>query len=237
MSVQSCRTALATFLVVSAFTALGCRSTNGADPVDYDGGSNQNQNQNSISDGGLFCGTLNQACCFEPDAGLAFCTDGSGCVGGLCVPRPTETGTPCERNADCGSGICLPIGGGNVCTTACGDGGDCVPGWTCEPMIGQQSDICQCSAVAESCDGNDNNCDGFIDEGAPLALGCAVGENCSAGSCTCAPSNLCAGVCVDLQVDAQNCGSCGTVCPGQCEDGQCAAVEVLDAGVAFDASP
>jgi hypothetical protein len=51
--------------------------------------------------------------------------------------------------------------------------------------------------------------------------------SCQDGVCVCAPGlELCANSCVDLQNDANNCGSCGTVCPAEqsCVSGSCAFV-------------
>src|SRR4051794_18566103 len=56
------------------------------------------------------------------------------------------TGGPCARNSDCSSSICLPLGNGsNACTIGCVLDGDCVAGWSCKALLGQPSNVCQCT--------------------------------------------------------------------------------------------
>ena len=53
-----------------------------------------------------------------------------------------------------------------------------------------------------------------------------AGSTCVAGACTCDPGfTACNGVCVELQVDPANCGSCGNACPASqfCSAGICVA--------------
>ncbi|OFX19421.1 MAG: hypothetical protein A2V77_04205 [Anaeromyxobacter sp. RBG_16_69_14] len=64
-----------------------------------------------------------------------------------------------------------------------------------------------------------------------LACGCA--QLCTAGNCVCpAGKTVCAGVCVDTQTSAANCGACGKKCPtGQaCAGGACACTSGLTCG-------
>jgi hypothetical protein len=53
---------------------------------------------------------------------------------------------------------------------------------------------------------------------------CPVGASCSDGTCVCGGGLTdCAGVCVDLNTNTNNCGGCGLTCiGGTCSDGTCA---------------
>ncbi|MEM9190390.1 MAG: hypothetical protein AAGF12_14490 [Myxococcota bacterium] len=69
-----------------------------------------------------------------------------------------------------------------------------------------------CVPSDEICDGTDQDCDGEVDEGAPL--GCGLNELCIAGSCSCPAERQCGGGCADIGFDEANCGMCGNQCPG-----------------------
>jgi len=99
------------------------------------------------------------------------------------------------------------------------------------------------------CPGGRTRCNGICQDLAtdPLNCGacgvvCKVGESCSAGTCssgtgtgtqggppggsgTCAGGTMCGLLCVNLQVDPSNCGSCDTECADgtACFDGRCQA--------------
>jgi hypothetical protein len=96
------------------------------------------------------------------------------------------------------------------------------------------------SGAAESCDAIDNDCDGSLND--PGEDECAVNASCIADgnsySCTCnsgytgdglsscsCPGGFtdCNGACVDLNTDANNCGTCGDVCGtgSTCNSGSC----------------
>ena len=131
-------------------------------------------------------------------------------------------------------------GGGAKCGT---DMGECVAGTlTCQGgsimCIGAIGGTMMPFGTAETCDGKDNNCDGMIDNGAPVSATFCDGNNdtglCNKGTPTCiggavicvgqvGPSpELCDNMDQDcdgsntngffLQTDPTNCGSCGTVC-------------------------
>lgn len=61
--------------------------------------------------------------------------------------------------------------------------------------------------ATEQCDSIDNDCDDTVDEG----CSCGVGET------------RCGGICVNLENDEANCGTCGNACPGgtNCFSGLC----------------
>ena len=159
----------------------------------HDTGGTAGTGGNAGSGGGqASCDHEGAPCCSDSS-----CKNGLTCAGGACQPAPPEgTGKTCSKNGDCPSGICLPVGDKNVCTTKCSGANDCVPGWNCDPLVGQPTKICQCQASEEVCDGVDNDCDGFVDQASVTDAACenALGTNfvCSGGSCTCA-EGLCEG--------------------------------------------
>ncbi len=161
----------------------------------------------------------------------------------------SQVGEPCIHNADCASDYCAAVGGpldagrtGFACSEPCNGAGDCVPGWTCGPVPGLQSDYCLCTYSAQTCDGKDDYCDGVIDNEPAANESCAPrGASCQSGSCVCDPSvctgDCCDGGCVNPSGDVLNCGGCGNACPfpsnstPTCVDGSCGFVCLLtDAG-------
>jgi hypothetical protein len=144
------------------------------------------------------------------------------------APRHGETGKPCTKNGDCQTGICLPTGNGDVCTTGCGAASDCVAGWSCGPLIGQPSNICQCQYTDETCNGKDDDCNGVVDDEPLVDNQCKqqLGSTyaCNSGACSCLAQYRCGAACVDTQSDPHNCGACGHACDqgASCAAGQCA---------------
>jgi len=150
-------------------------------------------------------------------------------------------GEPCVTNADCSSDVCFPLGGGdNVCSDQCEDETDCVSGWTCETLTADKQ-ICQCRAATETCNEEDDDCDGNVDEdscGEPETDGGTVaapecgdtncdrldGESCTTCEEDCGP---CEPICGDDTCDeaaGETCTSCEMdcgVCPPRCGDSHC----------------
>lgn len=166
------------------------------------------------------CGAINQDCCSGGvcDGTLSCKSDSDICV----EPRDGDVGTPCTRNADCDSELCLPLGDGSaVCTEPCSTTAECTPGWQCDSLAGVATDVCICEVQPETCSGLDDDCNGVIDNFEAAQASCGVGATCDEGQCGCIDE--CDGVCVDVDNDPENCGGCGNICgEGEaCEQGQC----------------
>jgi len=57
----------------------------------------------------------------------------------LCEKQPGSFGCPCQGNADCLSGFCVPAAGGSVCTMECLE--ECPLDWTCTGIMGFGADL------------------------------------------------------------------------------------------------
>ncbi|MBI5535280.1 MAG: SUMF1/EgtB/PvdO family nonheme iron enzyme [Deltaproteobacteria bacterium] len=141
-----------------------------------------------------------------------------------CVAAPTCQTTadclslwqsdPCKTNIDCKTGTCaflvLDTDGDGHPPIACG-GDDC-----------NDSNNAAHPGAQETCDGQDQDCDGIADDGATCP---DAKEQCQQGMCACKPQNSCPGVsdCVDKSNDTAHCGDCNIACPtgATCEQGLC----------------
>jgi hypothetical protein len=95
-------------------------------------------------------------------------------------PGMQPFGAPCTNNGDCTSLLCVDIDATHaVCTKPCDTGAACPPApeWSCAMKGGAPQTICLCQPSGEEiCDGQDNNCDGVVDEGdCPELFGTASG--------------------------------------------------------------
>lgn len=113
-------------------------------------------------------------------------TVGSGGTGGVASSTGTVNpggaifGAPCAKNGDCASLLCVDIDATHaVCTKPCASDAACPPApeWSCAMNGGGSETICLCAPSGdEICDGQDNNCDGVVDEGdCPEFVGIASG--------------------------------------------------------------
>lgn len=157
----------------------------------------------------LWCGVVLLAIGCGPTVNIVESTPDTGVVGADgavdATPEsssPGDLGAPCKADGDCLSKLCLDVG---RCSKACNAAGICPnsANWKCL-VLPLRGPMCECELLSKTevpCNGVDDNCDGVIDEGSPT----------------------CAGKCVDVSTDLNNCGGCGLVCGGgtTCTGGKC----------------
>jgi hypothetical protein len=191
------------------------------------------------------------ASCYDGPAetlGVGACQAGSReCVLGrlgVCSESVVPSPESCSNKGaddDCDGQVDEIAGRGQICTLMsgfgpCGEGLlDCVPGMDSLTCVRTGP------PVSESCNDQDDDCDGQIDEGFDISSdsancgscgqSCASAELCCGGAClelsaasesgcpSCSTENPCAeaalccgGACRDLQRDRRHCGACGHSC-------------------------
>lgn len=104
----------------------------------------------------------------------------SGLPGGMCILFN------CADDSDCdGGSACFQIdeAGNTACLATCVNDDDCRPGYVCyDPGVCLAPEA-PVECTAERCNGNDDDCDGTIDNGACGVLGCAAENPCENGRC------------------------------------------------------
>ena len=164
----------------------------------------------------------------DPPNAEGMCTDGvcliASCDAGY-EDCNADSSDGCEtdlendaRNCGACGGVCQGVVHG---TAACVDGSCtfvCTAGY--EDCNADSSDGCEISLVS-----NESNC-GVCENV------CVSGEECVDGICSCLGSvpTICADACVDIAVDASNCGACGDVCSGLCANSACTLPEHIVIG-------
>lgn len=147
------------------------------------------------------------------------CTEGLTPCGDVCVDLQTDAancgacGAPCGNNQFCEGGICM--GGDQLCApglSLCGFGF----------CVDLQTDPANCGECGVPC-GNDEICQGGL---CTLLAAEASSETDILLDCGALDLADCGGVCVDLQSDRTNCGTCGNPCTEveDCLSGICAGV-------------
>jgi hypothetical protein len=147
----------------------------------------------------------------------------------VCVSRFGDLGQSCASNAACQQNLCLPLGNGsNACTRTCNGAVDCLGGWTCGPLSGVTGNVCQCVVAQESCNGEDDDCNGIPDDQDAEQSCTLSGTECRGGSCVCETTlRDCSGTCADLARSNEHCGMCNRPCTAtgedqaECVDAQC----------------
>jgi hypothetical protein len=188
------------------------------------------QDCNGLADEGCPCGAEASKPCYTAPAATrnqGACRDGTqACEGGLwsahCAGEVTPTAESCDgadndcdglvdEGCTCTEGTSQPCYSGPVATKGIGA---CHAGVQ-ECAGGAWSSVCsgERTPAVEACNGDDDDCDGATDEGAP----CPAGKSCQDGACRGGSVCSCAG---------KECGGDG--CGGTCPPG-CGANETCDA--------
>jgi len=199
--------------------AAGCTCVSGAESACYNG-----------PDGTLIDGS-------KCKAGKMACINGMpGACEGEVTPGTEDCTNPgVDDNCD---GMVDNIASlGEACKVA-GRTGLCADG-TKRCQQGMASPVCTPTimAAAETCDGQDNDCDGKADEDFDL-----MGDSNNCGRCgrvCAAQATCCGGGCVRTAVNASNCGMCGHACAAgeMCRNSLCEPRNVPMAGMPAGGTP
>jgi len=147
---------------------------------------------------------------------------------------------PCQRDADCGDGICVDDldRGDRYCSQTCSGDADCPVSQRCELRVagggGDTTSVQLCvervraCSASERCNGLDDNCNGAVDEGCSV-LACTSDAICG-GYWPCQPALtdtddfVCQAPVADGARPGEPCSAGSDCYNGLCEIGICAAV-------------
>ena len=144
-------------------------------------------------------------CMNVPDVVCSPCTADAQCPGGRCATigdgtyctRACDAGHPCPSGTAClpldGADACQPDGGSCACTAdtagvarlcrVSNEFGTCYGAESCDPAAGGWLGCDAATPAAETCNGQDDDCDGLVDEDVAHTRPCANSVE-GVGSCT-----------------------------------------------------
>ena len=175
--------------------------------------------------GGTFCAPTVASFCApcSKDSDCNWSTGSGSCNGGLCS-APCSSAASCPEGATCAAGWCQPdaaacscsqwavaTGASGACSVTNGHG-TCSGARVCA-AVGVEAVCLAATPSAEVCDNLDNDCDGFVDNGALCDDGdVCTADACVGGGCTHTALFACGdGFC------ATGCGETPAMCPGDCQ--------------------
>ena len=147
----------------------------------------------------------------------------------VCWPDPDPACAPCMQDSNCGGGgrRCLALPGGAYCAWPCGEADGCPEGYACTPTgdgracVPEHGGCCEDATPGkpETCNGLDDDCDGWVDDG----LGPVPADNVW-GECA-GNVRFCTGVggwqdaAANYEPVAETCNGLDDDCDGEADEG------------------